>query len=53
MMLEHLGEKDAARAIVAAIETLLREGGPRTRDMGGQAGTEEVGRALAGIVAAG
>ena len=52
MMLEHLGETDAAAAIVAAIETLLRDGGPRTRDMGGQAGTEEVGRALAEIVAA-
>jgi tartrate dehydrogenase/decarboxylase/D-malate dehydrogenase len=51
MMLEHLGEKAAADAIVAAIETLLREGGPRTRDMGGQSGTEEVGRALAEIVA--
>ena len=53
MMLEHLGEADAAAAVVAAIETLLREGGPRTRDMGGQAGTSEVGRALAEIVAAG
>jgi len=53
MMLEHLGEKPAADAIVAAIETLLREGGPRTRDMGGQAGTEEVGRAIADIVAQG
>lgn len=53
MMLEHLGEKPAADAIVAAIETLLREGGPRTRDMGGQAGTVEVGRAIAEIVAAG
>jgi tartrate dehydrogenase/decarboxylase/D-malate dehydrogenase len=53
MMLEHLGEKAAADAIVAAIETLLRQGGPRTRDMGGQSGTEEVGRALAEIVAAG
>ena len=51
MMLEHLGETAAAGAIVAAIETLLREGGPRTRDMGGQAGTQEVGRALAEIVA--
>jgi tartrate dehydrogenase/decarboxylase/D-malate dehydrogenase len=50
MMLEHLGEKPAADAIVAAIETLLREGGPRTRDMGGQAGTVEVGRAIAEIV---
>ena len=53
MMLEHLGEADAAAAILAAIETLLREGGPRTRDMGGQAGTEEVGAALAGLVAGG
>jgi tartrate dehydrogenase/decarboxylase / D-malate dehydrogenase len=50
MMLEHLGEKPAADAILAAIETLLRDGGPRTRDMGGQAGTEEVGKALAEIV---
>ncbi len=53
MMLEHLGEPAAAKAIVDAIETLLREGGPRTRDMGGQAGTVEVGKALAEIVAAG
>jgi tartrate dehydrogenase/decarboxylase/D-malate dehydrogenase len=51
MMLEHLGEPAAAAAVVAAIETLLREGGPRTRDMGGQAGTAEVGQALAEIVA--
>ena len=53
MMLEHLGEKPAADAIVAAIETLLREGGPRTRDMGGQAGTVEVGKAIAEIVGQG
>ncbi len=53
MMLDHLGEREAGAAIVTAIETLLRDGGPRTRDMGGQAGTEEVGRALAGIIAAG
>ena len=51
MMLEHLGQKDAADAIVAAIETLLQGSGPKTRDMGGQAGTEDVGRALAEIVA--
>ena len=51
MMLDHLGETDAAAAIVRAIETLLRDGGPRTRDMGGQAGTEEVGKALAELVA--
>jgi tartrate dehydrogenase/decarboxylase / D-malate dehydrogenase len=51
LMLEHLGEAAAGQAIVAAVESLLREGGPRTRDMGGQAGTEEVGTALAQAVA--
>lgn len=51
MMMEHLGEPEAGKAIVDAIETLLRESGPRTRDMGGQAGTADVGRALAEIVA--
>ena len=53
LMLEHLGEAAAGQAIVAAVETLLREGGPRTRDMGGQAGTAEVGDALAALVAKG
>jgi tartrate dehydrogenase/decarboxylase/D-malate dehydrogenase len=46
MMLEHLGQKPAADAIVKAIERVLEEG-PRTRDMGGTAGTEEVGKAIA------
>ncbi|MGZ6124386.1 MAG: tartrate dehydrogenase [Myxococcales bacterium] len=45
MMLEHLGHKQAADAVVRAIETVLREG-PRTRDMGGTASTEEMGRAI-------
>jgi tartrate dehydrogenase/decarboxylase/D-malate dehydrogenase len=53
MMLEHLGEREAGQAIVDAIETLLRESGPRTRDMGGQAGTADVGRVLAEIVGGG
>ena len=46
MMLEHLGHKDAADAIIRAIETVLAEG-PRTRDIGGTASTEEVGNAIA------
>jgi tartrate dehydrogenase/decarboxylase/D-malate dehydrogenase len=46
MMLGHLGHKDAEEAIVKAIERVLQEG-PRTRDMGGNAGTEEVGKAIA------
>ncbi|PLS81662.1 MAG: tartrate dehydrogenase [Chloroflexi bacterium] len=46
MMLEHLGHKDAADAIVRAVETVLHDG-PRTRDIGGQASTQEVGKAIA------
>ena len=53
LMLEHLGEAAAGKAIVDAIETLLRESGPKTRDMGGQAGTADVGTAIAQLVAAG
>jgi len=53
LMLDHLGEKTAGDAVVAAIETLLRESGPKTRDMGGQAGTADVGTAIAELVAAG
>jgi len=51
MMLEHLGEAAAGQAIIAAIETLLRDSGPKTRDMGGQAGTADVGTAIAQLVA--
>ena len=46
MMLEHLGHKGAGDAIVRAIETVLVEG-PRTRDMGGTASTQELGKAIA------
>lgn len=53
LMLNHLGENEAGAAIVAAIETLLREDGPKTRDMGGQAGTADVGTAIAQVVARG
>jgi tartrate dehydrogenase/decarboxylase/D-malate dehydrogenase len=45
-MLEHLGHKEAADAIVRAIETVLVKG-PRTKDMGGSAKTAEVGNAIA------
>ena len=42
MMLEHLGEKPAAGAIMAAIERVCREGRTLPRDIGGQARTTEV-----------
>lgn len=51
MMLEHLGHADAARAIERAIEIVLTEGGPRTKDMGGNAGTTVVGDAIAEALA--
>jgi tartrate dehydrogenase/decarboxylase / D-malate dehydrogenase len=46
-MLEHLGEVEAAGAVLRAIEELLASGGPRTRDLGGAATTAEVTAALA------
>jgi tartrate dehydrogenase/decarboxylase / D-malate dehydrogenase len=49
MMLAHLGESEAGEAIVKAIERVLQDG-PRTRDLGGSAGTAEVGRAIADAI---
>ena len=49
MMLEHLGHREAADAVLHAIERVLREG-PRTPDLGGRASTEDVGKAVAGAV---
>jgi len=42
MMLEHLGEKPAADAVMAAIERVCREGRALPRDIGGTARTTEV-----------
>ena len=47
MMLEHLGENDAAKAIVSAIEKVLAEQRLRTRDLGGLASTIDCGKAVA------
>ena len=58
MMLDFLGQapgaeaaryKDAHDAILRAIEHVCEQG-PRTRDMGGTASTEEVGRAIAAAI---
>ena len=40
MMLEHVGEPDAARRVRQALEDTLREGKFRTRDLGGNASTQ-------------
>ena len=46
MMLDHLGHREAAADVVRAIERVLTSG-PRTRDIGGKASTQEVGKAIA------
>ncbi|MCP8940804.1 tartrate dehydrogenase [Alsobacter sp. SYSU M60028] len=46
MMLDHLGEHDAARGIEAAIERVLAQEKLRTRDLGGRANTVECGKAV-------
>ncbi|HSB62168.1 MAG TPA: isocitrate/isopropylmalate dehydrogenase family protein [Vicinamibacteria bacterium] len=51
MMLEHLGENDAARRVREAVDGVLAEGGKLTRDLGGSAGTTEIAEAIAARVA--
>jgi isocitrate dehydrogenase (NAD+) len=50
MMLDHLGEHDAARRVRDAVFTVLREGNKLTRDLGGSAGTTEIAEAIASRV---
>ncbi len=49
LMLQFLGHQAAHDDILAALEDCLRAG-PRTRDLGGQANTAEVGQAIAARV---
>ncbi len=50
MMLEHLGEREAAAEIVAAIERALAEDRLRTRDLKGAADTATCGAAIADML---
>jgi tartrate dehydrogenase/decarboxylase/D-malate dehydrogenase len=45
MLLEHLGEAEAAAAVMDAVERAMAAG-VRTRDLGGSASTEDVTRAV-------
>jgi tartrate dehydrogenase/decarboxylase / D-malate dehydrogenase len=47
MMMEHLGETKVARAIEKAIAAVLAKSDVRTPDLGGKAGTKDVGEAIA------
>ena len=46
MMLEHLGESDAARALEYAMEAVLTDDAARTRDLGGTADTATCAKAM-------
>lgn len=47
MMLEHLGEAEAAAAIMRAVETVLADPERRTADLKGKANTQDCGMAVA------
>ena len=51
LMLEHLGESEAAEIVMQSLATVCREG-PRTRDIAGSASTGEMGGAIAAAVSA-
>ncbi|ASR37838.1 tartrate dehydrogenase [Prauserella marina] len=51
MMLEQLGESEAAQAINAAVEKVLGDGAVATPDLGGKATTAQLGSAIAGALA--
>jgi len=50
MMLDHLGETEAAERVRLAIEQVYREGKTMTRDLGGKASTEEFTGAVIGAL---
>ncbi len=53
-MLDFLGHRAAHDAVMNAIEAVLQpgSGAPRTADLGGTAGTADVGRAIAQAIKA-
>ena len=53
LMLEHLGEADAARRLMQAVESVTANPKLHTRDLGGTATTAEVTEAVSAAIAAG
>jgi tartrate dehydrogenase/decarboxylase/D-malate dehydrogenase len=52
MMLEHLGEADAARQVMKAIEQVTADPKLHTRDLGGKATTADVTQAVCELLSA-
>jgi isocitrate dehydrogenase (NAD+) len=50
LMLDHLGEIDAARRMHAAIAAVIAAGNDVTRDLGGSAGTQQMAAAIARLM---
>ncbi len=50
MLLEDIGEKQASDSVLKAIEAVMREGKVKTRDLGGDARTSEVGDAIVNAI---
>jgi tartrate dehydrogenase/decarboxylase / D-malate dehydrogenase len=50
MMLDHFGESAAAQAVERAVAEVLADGGTRTPDLGGNAGTKDLGAAVAAAI---
>lgn len=46
MMLDYLGEKDKAQKLEKAVGAVIKEGKTTTYDLGGKAGTKEMGKAI-------
>jgi isocitrate dehydrogenase (NAD+) len=46
MMLEHLGDRATATRIRGALDVVLRDGGVRTRDLGGSSSTTQLTDAI-------
>jgi tartrate dehydrogenase/decarboxylase/D-malate dehydrogenase len=51
LMVHHLGYPEAARAIEKAVEVAVADRKIRTRDLGGEASTQQMGKAIADLVA--
>jgi tartrate dehydrogenase/decarboxylase / D-malate dehydrogenase len=49
LLLEHLGEREAAGLVMDGLRRVARDG-PRTKDLGGTASTSEVGAAIAAAI---
>jgi tartrate dehydrogenase/decarboxylase / D-malate dehydrogenase len=51
LMVDHLGYPEAARTIEKAVEVAVADRKIRTRDLGGEASTQQMGKAIAELVA--